>query len=62
MTTIDHITRARHHIDTALSYGWTCESMVCDHALTAMEMEGHDADLAADAVQEVWQQLKGLDR
>lgn len=51
-------TEARRHIDAAMSFGWTCESRCCDYAIAAMEAQGRDSDLAADAVKAVWDEMQ----
>jgi hypothetical protein len=51
-------TEARRHIDAARSFGWTCESMTCDYAQAALEAQGRDPDLAADAVRAVWDEMQ----
>jgi len=53
----DRHTEARRHIDAAMSFSWTCESMVCDYAAAALEAQGYDADLAADAVKAAWDEM-----
>jgi hypothetical protein len=51
-------TEARRHIDADRSFGWTCESMTCDYAQAALEAQGRDPDLAADAVRAVWDEMQ----
>lgn len=48
--------RALRHMRQARDeFEWPTEAMICDYATAALEAEGHDTDLAADAVRKVWQ-------
>ena len=56
--TTDRHTEARRALDVALSIGYTCQSMACDYATAALEAQGYDADLAADAVRAAWDEMQ----
>ena len=45
--------RALHHLRAAQAFGWRGEALLTDYAQAAMEAEGHDADLAAEAIAKV---------
>jgi len=56
--TIPLTTRAHTHLDQAMSFGWTSESMACDFAESALQAEGHFPEIAADAVALAWAERK----
>ena len=48
--------RALHHLRAAQSFGWRGQTLLTDTAQAAMEAEGHDADLAAEAIARMWRE------
>jgi len=54
MTTLRQ--RAHTLLDQAVSFGWTSEAMIRIITRYALQAEGYDPEIAADAVARAWQE------